>query len=153
MKSPIAFLLLALALQAHAQTPQAPDAGARIGTFKQVQGETWVSAADARRAAQPGDGLRAAERVGTGRDGSAVIVLRDGTALTVGPNSLLDLSRFQFDATTHQGNVLLDLLQGTVRVVTGLLAKVHPDLFKVQTPTAVVGVRGTDFIVETQAAR
>ena len=89
----------------------------------------------------------------TGRDGAAVIVLRDGTALTVGPSSTLDLSRFQFDATTQQGNVLLDLLQGTLRVVTGVLAKVNPDLFKVQTPTAVVGVRGTDFIVETQAAR
>jgi len=153
MKAPLAIFALTLALQAHAQTPPAPDTADRIGTFKQVQGEAWVGVADARRAAQPGDGLRAAERVVTGRDGSAVIVLRDGTALTVGPGSLLDLSRFQFDATTHQGNVLLDLLQGTVRVVTGLLAKVHPDLFKVQTPIAVVGVRGTDFIVETEAAR
>ena len=50
-------------------------------------------------------------------------------------------------------NFLLDLLQGSVRVVTGVLAKVNPDLFRVQTPTSVVGVRGTDFIVETQAAR
>ncbi len=153
MKVPFTALLLALALQSHAQTPPSPDTQDRIGTFKQVQGETWVGTTDARRAVQPGDGLRATERVGTGRDGSAVIVLRDGTALTVGPNSLLDLSRFQFDATTQQGNVLLDLLQGSMRVVTGLLAKVNPDLFKVQTPTAVVGVRGTDFIVETQAAR
>lgn len=153
MKAPIASLLLVLALQAQAQTPPPTDTPDRIGTFKQVQGEAWVGPPDARRAAQPGAGLRATERVSTGRDGSAVIVLRDGTTLTVGPNTLLDLSRFQFDATTQQGNVLLDLLQGTVRVVTGLLAKVNPDLFKVQTPTAVVGVRGTDFIVETQAAR
>lgn len=153
MKVPFTALLLALALQSHAQTLPSPDTPDRIGTFKQVQGETWVGNTGMRRAARPGDGLRTAERVGTGRDGSAVIVLRDGTALTVGPNTLLDLSRFQFDATTQQGNVLLDLLQGSMRVVTGLLAKINPDLFKVQTPTAVVGVRGTDFIVETQAAR
>jgi hypothetical protein len=43
---------------------------------------------------------------------------------------------------------VLDLLQGSVRVVTGLLAKVNPERFKVRTPTAVVGVRGTDFIVD-----
>ena len=71
----------------------------------------------------------------------------------MGPNTTMDLSKFQFDATTQEGNFLLDLLQGSVRVVTGLLAPINPDLFKVQTPTSVVGVRGTDFIVETQAAR
>lgn len=152
MKLPIASALLVLALQAHAQTlPAATDA--RIGTFKQVQGDTWVSGAGNRRTPQPGDGLRETERVGTGSNGSATLVLRDGTALTVGPNSVLDLSRFEFDATTQKGHFLLDLLQGSVRVVTGLLAKVNPDLFKVQTPTSVVGVRGTDFIVETEAAR
>ncbi len=148
-------LLLAAPLS-HAQNA-APAEVPRAGTFKQVQGETWVGDATAnaaqRRTPQPGDGLREAERVSTGASGAATIVLKDGTALTVGPNSTVDLSRFQFDATTQKGNFLLDLLQGSVRVVTGLLAKVNPDLFKVQTPTSVVGVRGTDFIVETQAAR
>ena len=148
-------LLLAAPLS-HAQNA-APAEAPRAGTFKQVQGETWIGGATAdatqRRTPQPGDGLREAERVSTGASGAATIVLKDGTALTVGPNSTVDLSRFQFDTTTQKGNFLLDLLQGSVRVVTGLLAKVNPDLFKVQTPTSVVGVRGTDFIVETQAAR
>lgn len=157
--SPTLPLTLALMLAAplgHAQTP-APAEAPRAGTFKQVQGETWIgqpgAPATQRRTPQPGDGLREAERVSTGASGSATIVLKDGTALTVGPNSTVDLSRFQFDSTTQKGNFLLDLLQGSVRVVTGLLAKVNPDLFKVQTPTSVVGVRGTDFIIETQAAR
>jgi hypothetical protein len=66
---------------------------------------------------------------------------------------MMDLRQIQFDSTTQQGNFLLDLLRGSVRVVTDLLAKVNPELFKVQTPTSVVGVRGTDFIVETQDAR
>lgn len=156
---PLLTALMWSASLCHAQTapvPAAPpgeQASPRAGTFKQVQGDTWVGTAATRRAPQPGDGLRETERLNTGANGSAVIVLRDGTALTVGPNSAVDLSRFQFDTTTHQGSFLLDLLQGSVRVVTGLLAKINPDLFKVQTPTTVVGVRGTDFIVETQAAQ
>lgn len=152
MKPILAALFLVLTLQVHAQTPSS-DSAARIGTFKQVQGETWVRTGSDRRVPQPGDGLLAYDRVGTGADGSALVVLRDGTALTVGPNSLIDLSRFDYDATTQKGNMLLDLLQGSMRVVTGLLAKINPDRFKVQTPTAVVGVRGTDFIVETESAR
>ena len=43
---------------------------------------------------------------------------------------------------------MLNLLQGTIRVVTGWLGKVQPEQVKVITPTSVVGVRGTDFIVE-----
>ena len=150
-------ILLACAIaanaQANAQAPNAPDNTARAGTFKQVQEPAWIGQADARRAPQPGDGLRESERLSTGAGGAATLVLKDGTTLTVGPNTTVDLSRFQFDATTQKGNFLLDLLQGSVRVVTGLLARVNPELFKVQTPTSVVGVRGTDFIVETEAAR
>lgn len=158
--TPVLPLLTALLLAApasHAQTTTAATEPGRAGTFKQVQGETWVgnpgASSTQRRTPQPGDGLREAERLSTGANGAATLVLKDGTALTVGPNSTVDLSRFQFDSTTQKGNFLLDLLQGSVRVVTGVLAKVNPDLFKVQTPTSVVGVRGTDFIVETQAAR
>ncbi len=146
---PTAFaLLIAATAPAGAQTPAAADTDARAGTFKQVQGPAWVGGADARRTPQPGDGLRVSERLSTGPGGAATLVLKDGTTLTVGPDSTVDLSRFRFDATTQQGNFLLDLLQGSVRVVTGLLARVNPELFKVQTPTSVVGVRGTDFIVE-----
>ena len=84
----------------------------------------------------------------TGRNGAASLTLKDGTVLVMGPDTTVDLTRFQFDTTTQKGHFALDLLQGSVRVITGLLAKINPDLFKVSTPTSVVGVRGTDFIVE-----
>jgi hypothetical protein len=125
----------------------------RIGTFKQVQGDAWVGIDAARRAAQPGAGVGLADRLSTGAQGAATLILKDGTVLTMGPDTVMDLRQFQFDGTTQQGNFLLDLLRGSVRVVTGLLARVNPELFKVQTPTSVVGVRGTDFILETQDAR
>ncbi|QCB46010.1 FecR family protein [Hydrogenophaga sp. PAMC20947] len=125
----------------------------RIGTFKQVEGEAWVGPAASRRTASSGDGVQVSDRLTTGKAGAATITLKDGTILTMGPDTAMDLSQFAFDSTTQEGNFLLDLLQGSVRVVTGLLGKVNPELFKVKTPTSVVGVRGTDFIVETEAAR
>lgn len=134
-------------------SPAAPAKDARVGTVKLVQGESWLGKADARRPVASGDGVFEAERVSTGQKGAATITLKDGTVLTMGPNTTMDLSKFQYNTTTQQGNFALDLLQGSVRVVTGLLARINPDLFKISTPTSVVGVRGTDFIVETQAAR
>ena len=133
---------------AWSQTPAGNTDTGRAGTFKQVQGEIRLGK-DARLGSpQPGDPLRSGERIATGKDGAASVVLNDGTVLTLGPNTTADLSQFQFDTTTQQGNFVLELLQGSVRVVTGLLSKLNPDRFKVKTPTAVVGVRGTDFIVE-----
>jgi hypothetical protein len=97
--------------------------------------------------------VQVSDRLTTGKTGAATITLKDGTILTMGPDTTMDLSQFAFDSTTQNGNFLLDLLQGSVRVVTGLLGKVNPELFKVKTPTSVVGVRGTDFIVQTEAAQ
>jgi len=126
---------------------------ARIGTFKQIEGDTRMGRTGAERVPAPGEGVTVNQRVSTGKNGAATITLKDGTVLTMGPNTTMDLSQFQFDSTTQQGNFVLDLLQGSVRVVTGLLARINPELFKINTPTSVVGVRGTDFIVEAQAAQ
>ena len=142
---PAGVLVLAAGV-ASAQTSGAtPDA--RAGTFKQVHGEVRLGRDDG-RAVQPGEAVRAGERIRTGKDGAASIVLKDGTVMVLGPDSTADLSQYRFDSTTQEGNLLVDLLQGSMRMVTGLLAKVNPERFKVKTPTAVVGVRGTDFIVE-----
>lgn len=139
---------LLLVLSSSMAWSQAPGTVQRAGTFKQVQGDVRMGRDGAMVQAQPGDALQPAERVRTGSDGGASVMLRDGTVLSIGPNSTAELSQFQFDATTQEGDLLVDLLQGSMRVVTGILSKINPERFKVKTPTAVVGVRGTDFIVE-----
>jgi hypothetical protein len=148
LRTTLAVGLLLTASLASAQTATAPVDGARIGTFKQIQGDIQLGQEAGRAAPASGDAVRQGDRVRTGQTGGASIVLVDGTVLSMGPNTTVDLSQFQFDSTTQNGNFLLDVLQGSVRVVTGLTARINPERFKVRTPTAVVGVRGTDFIVE-----
>ncbi|GAA6143487.1 FecR family protein [Hydrogenophaga sp. 5NK40-0174] len=126
------------------------SASARIGTVKRVEGEVLIGREGDMRKPAPGEGILLSDRLTTGKNGAASLMLKDGTVLTMGPDTTMDLSQYAFDSTTQKGNFLLDLLEGSVRVVTGLLGKANPDLFKVSTPTSVVGVRGTDFIVETQ---
>jgi hypothetical protein len=121
---------------------------ARSGTLKHVLGPVQVVQGGTSRPAAPGGGVAEAERIVTGPQGSAVLLLRDGTQITIGPNSQVDITRFQFDATTQTGSLTVQVLLGTIRMVTGLLAKLQPDNVKVQTPSSTVSVRGTDFIVE-----
>ncbi len=122
--------------------------GERVGTFKSAQGAVRLVQSGKDITPTPGQALTVKDRVVTGADGSAAITLRDGTTLNIGPKSQMDMSAFEFNSTTQQGSAAIHLVQGSMRVVTGLLGKVNPDRFKVTTPTSVVGVRGTDFIVE-----
>jgi hypothetical protein len=120
----------------------------RSGTLKSVIGEVHVTQGDVRREAKPGGGVTETERIVTGPDGIAVLLLSDGTQLTVGPNSQVDLTRFQFDSTTQTGSLVVRVILGTIRMVTGVLGKLSPENIKVMTPSSTVSVRGTDFIVE-----
>ncbi len=153
------YALLALGLGgahwAQAQSPAstaAPTALAgadgREGTFKAVQGQVTVVRGNVHSAAVVSGPVYASDRLVTGPGSAASLILRDGSVISVGPDSVMNLSSFAFNATTQEGNLLVDLLRGSLRMATGLIAKLKPEQVKVTTPTTVVGVRGTDFIVE-----
>lgn len=132
------------AVAAPADTP----GDARQGTFKTIQGEVRRVHGGTASPAAVGDPLWEGDRIETGPRSAAAIMVRDGSVLSVGPESRFELTRFDFEPTTQNGNLLLTFARGTMRVVTGLIAKLHPERVRVTTPTTVIGVRGTDFIVE-----
>ena len=84
----------------------------------------------------------------TGPDGAVALALADDTLLSVGPDSELQVTAFSFDSTTQDGNLLASVWRGTVAFVTGLIGKKAPENARVQTRTVVLGVRGTEFIVD-----
>ena len=116
--------------------------------IKSAQGDVRVLGTEgAGRPARPGDRVSPIDRISTGPDSGASLVLRDGTTLVLGPESRLDLKQFHFDATTQEGGILVSLLRGSLRMITGLIGKTQPDAVRVETQTATIGIRGTDFIV------
>jgi len=100
-----------------------------------------------------GAAVQAGDVVTTGPDGAVGITFLDNSLLSAGPNSVLAIDRFAFDSTTHQGSFESSLQKGTLAVVSGKLAKQSPDAMKVKTPAAVLGVRGTEFLVRTGDAK
>ena len=85
----------------------------------------------------------------TGADGSVGITFSDNTLLSIGPDSRLSIDRFAFDPTTHKGAFEASLGKGTLAGVSGKIAKQSPDAMKVKTPAALLGVRGTEFVIRT----
>jgi hypothetical protein len=149
--------LLGTTMMTQAQTPPAAPvapvaavAELQAGFVKSVRGNVQLlSAAGTARTAAAGDALGSVDRIVTGPDSSASVVLRDDTTLVVGPSSRMDLKEFHFDSTTRDGGLLVSLLRGSMRMITGLIGKTNPDAVRVETQTATIGIRGTDFIVQT----
>jgi hypothetical protein len=124
-------------------------AAADIGQIKTSKGQVSVERKGQAMPGEVGMRLEAADTLKTGADGSVGITMRDNSLLSAGPNSILSLERFEFDSTTHQGRFDTQLQRGTLAVVSGRIAKQSPQAMTVRTPSAQLGVRGTDFVVST----
>jgi hypothetical protein len=129
---------------------QSDNSVTRAGIVKVVNGNVRIRDALGERVLKSGDAVFENARLISAKDAYASMILRDGTTLVLGSNSQFEVQKFAFDATTQNGNILVNLLQGSMRMLTGLIAKVNPELIQVKTKTLSVGIRGTDFIVETE---
>lgn len=145
MRSRIISLALPIVLVVGVAAAAIEDAG----HIKVSKGSVQIERAGQRLAAPVGQTVREGDVVITGADGSVGITFRDNSLLSLGPDSVLSIDRYIFDSTTHQGSFDSSLKQGTLAAVSGKLAKQSPDAMKVKTPAAILGVRGTEFLVRT----
>ena len=83
----------------------------------------------------------------TGPDGSVGVTMSDDSLLSAGPNSILSLDRYDFDPVTHKGMFDAQLRKGSLAVISGHIAKQAPDAMMLRTPSVILGVRGTQFVV------
>jgi len=120
---------------------------ADVGQIKVAKGQVSVERMGQSMPGLVGMPLQPADVLKTGTDGSVGITMRDNSLLSAGPNSILSLERFEFDPTTSAGRFDAQLQRGTLAVVTGRIAKQSPQAMTVRTPAAVLGVRGTEFVV------
>ena len=79
------------------------------------------------------------------KNGRTAIEFVDETRVDVTENSKLVIDEFVYDPNTSTGSLALKASFGTVRYASGQIAKNSRQNIKISTPTAVVGVRGTDF--------
>ncbi len=147
MRRPCHLLLLLLCITVLPGTLAAQTL-ARAGVVKHVSGTVTVQRGAQPQALALGNAVFVGDVIRTASNGMTAITLADDTALTAGPNSELVVSEFAFDSTTQDGGMLVSLWKGTLAVISGLIAKTSPDKVKVQTRTVVLGVRGTEFIVD-----
>lgn len=137
-------LALAAATPALAQQPSA------AGRIKVVSGAAFIVRQGATIPAQTGEVVFEADALRTGADGSVGVTLQDDTRLSLGPNSEVRLERFTYAPAAGGLGMVLRFVRGVTAYVSGKIAKLAPDSIRLETPAAIVGVRGTTLIFRVQ---
>ena len=120
---------------------------ADIGQIKVSKGQVSVERNGQAMSGSVGTRLQPADVLKTGPDGSVGITMIDNSLLSAGPNSVLLLDHYEYDAITDKGRFDAQLKKGSLSVVSGRIAKQSPEAMTVRTPSAILGVRGTEFVV------
>ncbi len=134
----IRFLTIALCFSTNAL--------AGIGSItEQFNAPPAIQRAKSNLAGIKGTGVEMLDAIRT-TQGKAGITFTDDTKVQISENSKLVVDDFVYDPKNNQGGKLaLNMAMGTIRYASGQIAKANPQNVAVNTPTATIGVRGTDF--------
>lgn len=121
-----------------------PITALAAGIVDTVSGDTSVASAGGKlRAVAKGDRIVAGDTITTGANGAVLLTTDDSGVLAVRPSSRLTIDAYKANGN-DQDSVVLNLLRGTLRSITGWISKTAPKNYRVMTATATIGIRGTD---------
>lgn len=120
----------------------APALAAPIGSATKINPSVTGTSGGRAAAIAAGDDVMQDETVQTGPAGEAKLRFVDSTNLTVGPGSNIKLDKFVFAGGATASSVVLSTARGAFRFTTGNSAH---EAYRINTPAASIGVRGTQF--------
>lgn len=126
---------------------------ASIGSITDFKGAGNIKRAARTIPATKGSGIEKMDTVSTNSQGKFMISFVDGTTVKITENSRLVIDDFVYDGKNKsKGKLGLKLALGTARYASGALAHGNPKGVNIRTPTATIGVRGTDFLMSVDEA-
>ncbi len=143
----IAFLCVLGALSA------AHAAGTRVGEVIMSIGEVAATnGAKAQRALRVGDAIDEGDAVTTGSNGYLYVKTADSGFISLRPNTRARFEIYRYDpAKPGDTRIRISMEQGVMRSISGRGAQAARDKYRLNTPIAAIGIRGTDFSVYADA--
>jgi hypothetical protein len=123
--------------------PAAAETATPAGRIKTVSGDAFIVHAGQTIPATIGHEVFESDRVRTGNDGRIGLTLQDDTRVAIGPRSEVAVDSFSYAPAEGSLGLALKFVQGVAVYVSGKIAKLAPDAVRLETPAAIVGVRGT----------
>jgi hypothetical protein len=130
-----------------AASPAALAQDGLIGFVKTVTNQAMLVVDGQSIRATAGMPLQAGFVVKTGPDGSMGVTLRDDTLMSFGPNTEFVVDEYLYAPGKGELKLSARIVKGTLQYVSGIIAKLKPEAVTFRTPTGVIGVRGTEFLL------
>jgi hypothetical protein len=128
--------------------------GQGIGSVSFLIGKATLLRQGVSMAVTQGSTLQVGDDLVTQDNGHIHVRFVDGAMVSLRPSSLLKIKAYRFDPQNPSNSeVRFELEQGVVRAISGQAAESAKDKFRLNTPLAAIGVKGTDFVVEATKAR
>jgi hypothetical protein len=126
----------------------------RVGKVALAVGEVTRIAGDGTRSVvKSGDSLHEQDRLVTGGDALVMVVFVDQARLSLRPDTEVLIRRYRIDPSGADTRLDMELIRGTVRQISGEAARRQPERYRLNTPIATIGVRGTDFLARASASK
>jgi hypothetical protein len=148
-RGPAAALCIAWVVSGTAIAAQESPQGA--GRVKAVVGTASIVRAGTATPAAVGAVVYEGDLLRTGPDGQLAVMLKDESRVSLGPGSEVSLSTFTYAPTESRLALVVRMARGAMAYVSGRIAKLMPEAVRLETPTSVIGVRGTHALVRVEA--
>jgi hypothetical protein len=144
----IVLVASALLTAAEATAQSTNPSPAVAGRVKTVAGDAVIVRGTATVPVQVGVDVFESDRLRTGSNGRVGLTLQDDTRVSVGPKSEVSLEAFRYAPAEGSMALAIKFVQGVAVYVSGKIAKLAPDAVRLETPAAIVGVRGTTVAIK-----
>ncbi len=120
-----------------------------VGTVRLLLGKAYVeSAQQDKQLLAVGSQINVGDKITTQTNSTVHLLFVDGANVAIRSGSQLEILNYQYDkARPEASKVKFNLVKGVTRAISGDAAKSARDQFRLNTPIAAIGVRGTDFVV------
>src|SRR5262249_53556258 len=118
------------------------------GHVKVATGAAYIVRHNATIPAKPGDAVFPTDTLRTQSNGVIGVTMADDTRVSLGPDSEMRVERYVFAPAEGALGLVLNFVKGVAAYVSGRMAKLAPDSVRLETPAAIVGVRGTTVAIK-----
>ncbi|HXE36824.1 MAG TPA: FecR domain-containing protein [Azonexus sp.] len=136
-------LIIYLILAGHAAADELP-----IGHVKIVSGEAFITTGGNKIKAEVGSPIHRGSVLQTGKKSAMGVTFKDETVMSFGADTVFTVDEYLYSPV--QGNLKFSskLAKGSLNYVSGVIEKLKPDAVTVSTPSGIIGVRGTQFLLK-----
>ncbi|WP_373071297.1 FecR domain-containing protein [Sulfurimonas sp.] len=117
-----------------------------VATITAIKGSAYIKRDSTNIEANLGDKLQEKDTILTKDNTKVQLIFKDDTIISIGKNSNFSIKEYLYEEN-QESVAKFGMISGAMRTITGEIGKITPQKFSVETKTATIGIRGTNFSI------